>query len=104
MSRCLLRNHCCGCQYLALLFGFLEAKTYRGDLVGSGVLDDGDQTLKLLRGELTRALLQVDIGLLAHQVGCEAQSALSTLYRWECETVGGSPESSQCSGFEEDIQ
>lgn len=46
--------------------------TYSGDLVGGGVLDDGDQALKLLRGELTGTLLQIDIGLLADKVGCFA--------------------------------
>ena len=45
-------------------------ETYPGDLVGGRVLDDGDETLKLFRGELTGALVQVDIGLLADKVGC----------------------------------
>lgn len=40
-----------------------------GDLVLAGVLDDGDDALKLLGGELTGALVQVDIGLLANNVG-----------------------------------
>lgn len=47
-----------------------------GDLVGGGILDDGDQTLELFGGELTGALLQVDIGLLAHQVGVAATDTL----------------------------
>jgi len=47
-----------------------------GDLVGGGVLDDGDETLKLLGGELTCALVQVDIGLLAHKVGVAATDTL----------------------------
>ena len=34
-----------------------------GDLVGGRVLDDGNETLKLLRGELSGTLVQVDIGL-----------------------------------------
>jgi hypothetical protein len=37
-----------------------------------GVLDDGDETLKLFGGEVTSALGQVDIGLLADQVGVSA--------------------------------
>jgi hypothetical protein len=48
----------------------LPVEEPRGDLVGGGVLDNGDQALKLFRGELTGALVQVDIGLLAHKVGC----------------------------------
>jgi hypothetical protein len=47
-----------------------------GDLIGGGVLDDGDDTLKLFRGELTGALVQVDIGLLAHEVGVAATDTL----------------------------
>lgn len=45
-------------------------ETYGGNLVGGRILDDSDDTLKLFRGELTGALVQVDIGLLAHKVGC----------------------------------
>jgi hypothetical protein len=37
-----------------------------------GVLDDGDDTLKLFGGEVTSALAEVDIGLLADQVGVAA--------------------------------
>ena len=56
------------------------AATYAGNLVGGRVLDDGDETLKLLGGELTGALVQVDIGLLAHEVGWRA---------WVSELMGG---------------
>jgi len=37
-----------------------------------GVLDDGDDTLKLFGGEVTSALVQINIGLLADQVGVSA--------------------------------
>lgn len=47
----------------------LSVEEPRGDLVLGGVLDDGDDTLELFGGELTGALIQVDIGLLAHNVG-----------------------------------
>jgi len=50
--------------------------TYGRDLVGGGVLHDGDDTLKLLRGELTGTLAQVDIGLLADEVGVAATDTL----------------------------
>lgn len=50
--------------------------TYGRDLVGSGVLHDGDDALKLLRGELTGTLAQVDIGLLADEVGVAATDTL----------------------------
>ncbi len=63
-----------GCQHLARVREDDGRETYPGDLVGGGVLDDGDQALKLLRGELTGALVQVDIGLLAHKVGCLGES------------------------------
>lgn len=43
-----------------------------GDLVLQGVLDDGDETLKLFRGEVTSALAEIDVGLLADQVGVSA--------------------------------
>ena len=36
------------------------------------VLDDGNDTLKLFGGEVTSALGQIDIGLLADQVGVSA--------------------------------
>ena len=51
-------------------------------------MDDGDETLKLLGGELTGALVQVDIGLLAHEVGWRA---------WVSELMGG-------RGIVQDIQ
>ena len=41
-----------------------------------GVLDDGDDTLKLFRGEVTGALAEIDIGLLADQVGVAATDTL----------------------------
>lgn len=41
-----------------------------------GVLDDGDDTLKLFRGEVTGALAKIDIGLLADQVGVAATDTL----------------------------
>lgn len=47
----------------------LPVKEPGGDLVLQGVLDDVDDALKLIVGELTSALVHVDIGLLAHQVG-----------------------------------
>jgi hypothetical protein len=40
------------------------------------VLDDGDDTLKLFRGEVTGALAEIDIGLLADQVGVAATDTL----------------------------
>ena len=40
------------------------------------VLDDGDNALKLLRGEVTSALAQINIGLLADQVGVAATDTL----------------------------
>src|SRR5690242_16514540 len=40
------------------------------------VLDDGDNALKLLRGEVTSALGQINIGLLADQVGVAAADTL----------------------------
>lgn len=43
-----------------------------GDLVLERVLDDGDDTLKLFGGEVTGALLEIDIGLLADQVRVSA--------------------------------
>jgi hypothetical protein len=41
-----------------------------------GVLDDGDKTLKLFRGEVTGTLAEIDIGLLADQVGVAATDTL----------------------------
>jgi hypothetical protein len=40
------------------------------------VLDDGDETLKLFGGEVTGALAEIDIGLLADQVGVAATDTL----------------------------
>jgi hypothetical protein len=40
------------------------------------VLDDGNDTLKLFRGEVTGALAEIDIGLLADQVGVAATDTL----------------------------
>lgn len=54
----------------------LPVKEPGGDLVLQGVLDDVDDTLKLLVGELTSALVHIDIGLLAHQVGVPATHTL----------------------------
>jgi hypothetical protein len=47
-----------------------------GDLVLGRVLDDGDDTLELFGGELTGALVQIDIGLLADQVRVSATDTL----------------------------
>jgi len=41
-----------------------------------GVLDDGNNTLKLLRSEVTSALAQINIGLLADQVGVTTTDTL----------------------------
>lgn len=41
-----------------------------------GVLDDGDDTLELFGGKVTGALAEVDIGLLADQVGVSATDTL----------------------------
>lgn len=46
------------------------------NLVLGGVLDDGDDTLKLLGGKLSGTLVQVDIGLLADEVGVAATDTL----------------------------
>lgn len=47
-----------------------------GDLVLGGVLDDGDDALKLFGGEFAGALVEVDIGLLADQVGVSTSNTL----------------------------
>ena len=47
-----------------------------GDLVLGRVLDDGDNSLQLFGGELTSALVQVNIGLLADQVGVTTTDTL----------------------------
>lgn len=75
----------------------LSVEEPRGDLVLGGVLDDGDNALELFRGEFTGAVLfvldpslfccacpsakcvplaEVDIGLLADQVGVAATDTL----------------------------
>ncbi|ODP69016.1 hypothetical protein BGC29_19500 [Acinetobacter baumannii] len=54
----------------------LSVEEPAGDLVLGGVLDDGDNAFELLRGELTGALVQVDIGLLADKVGVTATDTL----------------------------
>lgn len=38
------------------------------------VLDDGDDTLEFFGGQITGALLEVDVGLLADQVGVSASN------------------------------
>ena len=91
-----------GCQHLARVREDDGRETYPGDLVGGGVLDDGDQALKLLRGELTGALVQVDIGLLAHKVGCRVQLVLCIqCLRGYAEASPGTAVSSRFAG---DIQ
>jgi hypothetical protein len=47
-----------------------------GNLVLGRVLDDGDDSLKLFGGKFTGTLVQVDIGLLADQVGVSATDTL----------------------------
>lgn len=47
-----------------------------GDLVLGRVLEDGDDTLKLFGGKLTGALVEVNISLLADQVGVTATDTL----------------------------
>jgi len=47
----------------------LSVEKPRGDFVLGRVLDDGDDTLEFFGGEFTGTLVQVDIGLLADQVG-----------------------------------
>jgi hypothetical protein len=47
-----------------------------GDLELLGVLHDGDDALKLVRVELTGALREVDIGLLADNVGVTTANTL----------------------------
>lgn len=42
----------------------------------SGVLEDGDDSLELFRGQITSTLGEVDIGLLANQVGVSAADTL----------------------------
>ena len=47
-----------------------------GNLVLRGVLDDGDDSLKLFGGKFTSTLVQINIGLLADQVGVTATDTL----------------------------
>jgi hypothetical protein len=47
----------------------LSVEEPAGDLILSGVLDDGNNSLQLFDGELTSSLAEVDIGLLADQIG-----------------------------------
>jgi len=47
-----------------------------GDLILGRVLDDSDDTLKLFGGKFTSALVQVDISLLADQVGITPSNTL----------------------------
>jgi hypothetical protein len=47
-----------------------------GDLVLGRVLDDGDDTLELFGSKLTSTLVQIDIGLLADQVGVTTTDTL----------------------------
>lgn len=50
----------------------LSVEEPSGDLVLLRGLDNGDDSLKLLDGELTSSLIEVDISLLADQVGVSA--------------------------------
>jgi len=54
----------------------LTVKEPGWDLVLGGVLDDGDDPLEFFGGEFTSALVQVDISLLADQVGVPAADTL----------------------------
>lgn len=54
----------------------LSVKEPGGDLVLGGVLEDGDDTLKLFGGELTGTLGKVDIGLLEDKVGVATTDTL----------------------------
>ena len=47
-----------------------------GDLELGGVLHDGDDSLELIRVELSGTLVEVDIGLLADQVGVSTTNTL----------------------------
>lgn len=57
------------CKYLA---PSLASREQKGSHTLRGVLDDGDETLKLFGCEVTSALAEIDIGLLADQVGVSA--------------------------------
>lgn len=54
----------------------LPVKEPRGDLELGGVLHDGDDALKLVRVELTSALGEVNVGLLADKVGVTTTNTL----------------------------
>lgn len=56
----------------------LSVEEPSGDLVLSRVLDNGDDTLKFFRSELTGALAQVNIGLLADKVGVTTTNTLDS--------------------------
>lgn len=61
---------------LAGLPVLLSVEEPEGDLELAGVLDDGDELLDLVGGELAGALVDVDLGLLADEVGEAAAEAL----------------------------
>jgi hypothetical protein len=73
MSRCLLRNQA---GILSAFYQHTAARSWSGRRTLEGVLDDGDDALELFRGEVTGALGQIDIGLLADQVGVSATDTL----------------------------
>lgn len=54
----------------------LSVKEPAGDLVLAGVLDDGNNSLELLDGELTGSLGEIDISLLADKVGVSSTNTL----------------------------
>lgn len=54
---------------LAVNLVLLSVQEPSWDLVVGWVLHDGDNSLQLFLGQLTGTLLQVNVGLLAHQVG-----------------------------------
>ena len=61
---------------LAGLPVLLSVEEPEGDLELAGVLDDGNELLDLVGGELAGALVDVDLGLLADEVGEAAAEAL----------------------------
>lgn len=54
---------------LAVNLVLLSVQEPSWDLVVGWILHDGDNSLQLFLGQLTGTLLQVNVGLLAHQVG-----------------------------------
>lgn len=54
----------------------LSVEEPAGNLVLTGVLDDGHDSLELLDSELSGSLGQIDIGLLADQVGVSSTNTL----------------------------